>query len=95
MLLHQNLKIFSASKDCSISINSKRIYHLALALGGVFATKPCDKFQNNNRLVLAGDAASIEEKKMDTDISKEVYRNSSKKLDKNVHQLKHKAPWGE
>ena len=40
MLLHQNLEIFSVSKDCSISINSKRIYHLAFASGDIFATKP-------------------------------------------------------
>ena len=71
LLLHQNLKIFSASKDCSISINSKRIYHLALALGDVFATKSGDKFQSN-RLVLAGDAAPIDQKIMDTDIKRFV-----------------------
>ena len=81
MLLHQNLKIFSACKDCSISINSKRIYHLAFALGDVFATKPGDEFQSN-RLVLAGDAASIDQKIMDTDIKRfvEVYQKCLTKI---------------
>ena len=37
------------------------LYHLAFALGDVFATKPGDEFQSN-RLVLAGD-----EEIMDTD----------------------------
>ena len=53
-------QIFSARfSDCSISINSKKIYDLALALGDVFATKPSDELQNN-RLVQDGDAASID-----------------------------------
>ena len=47
MLLHQNLKIFLSSEDCLISINYKRIYHLAFALGDVFATKPGGEFQSN------------------------------------------------
>ena len=58
LLLHQNLKIFLANKDCSISINSKKyVYHLALAWGDVFATidinlfNPDDDVQSN-RLAL-------------------------------------------
>ena len=81
MLLHQNLKIFLSSKDCSISINSKRIYHLAFALGDVFATKPGDEFQSN-RLVLDGDAAPIDEEIMDTDKERfvEIHQKSLKKI---------------
>ena len=81
MFLHQNLKIFSASKDCSISINSKRIYHLAFALGDVFATKPGDEFQSN-RLVLAGEAVPIDEEIMDTDKKRyvEIHQKSLKKM---------------
>ena len=63
-------------KYCSISINSKKIYHLAFALGDVFATKPGDEFQSN-RLVLAGD-----EEIMDTDKERfvEIHQKSLKKM---------------
>ena len=74
MLLHQNLEIFSVSKDCSISINSKRIYHLAFALGDVFATKPGDEFQSN-RLVLAGD-----EEIMDKERYVEIHQKTFTKM---------------
>ena len=76
MFIHQNFKIFLANKDCSISINSKRIYHLAFALGDVFATKPGDEF-HSNRLVLAGD-----EEIMDTDKKRfvEIHQKSLKKM---------------
>ena len=87
LLLHQNLKIFLANKDLSISINSKKIYHLALACGDVFATidinlfNPGDEVQSN-RLALAGDAAPIDPKIMDTDIKRfvEVHQKSLTKM---------------
>ena len=76
MLLHQNLKIFSASKDCLISIDSKK-YHLALACEEVFATINIDPFNpgdevQSNRLALASDAAPIDQKIMDSDIKRFV-----------------------
>ena len=54
---------------------SKRIYHLAFALGDVFATKPGDEFQSN-RLVLAGD-----EEILDTDKKRfvEIHQKAWKK----------------
>ena len=50
-------------------------------MGDVFATKPSDEFQSN-RLVLAGDAAPIEKKIMDTDIKRfvEVHQKSLIKM---------------
>jgi len=51
----------------------------ALALGEVFATKPGDEVQSN-RLALAGDAAPIDQKIMDTDIKRSGMNEMNKFL---------------
>ena len=53
------------------------MYHLALALGDVFATINIDPFKpggevQSNRLTLTGDATPIDQKIMDTDIERFV-----------------------
>ena len=80
LLLHKNLDIFSQERLFNFH-KLWKIYHLAIALGNVFATKPGDEFQSN-RLVLAGDAAPIDKKRMDTDIKRfvEVHKKSLIKM---------------